>query len=285
MVPDFLEGKHGRLFAASFLPPTRSGRALGVLCVPPFAEEMNKGRRMMALQARALAHRGVSVLMLDHYGTGDSAGDFRDARWEIWKDDVELGVEWLHQAGAKQIALWGIRLGCLLAADYVQNKDDRITQLVFWQPVVSGKQMVTQFLRLRLAAGAIAGTAQETVAQMRQRLAAGELLEVAGYELSHHLIASIEALHLSSLIPPPTVPVDWFEVVPKPERPLTPVSRQILKVWQSTGVFISTHLVTGDAFWATQEIALAPELIQRTSEILESSFGEGNERRQETAPS
>src|SRR3546814_1526626 len=57
--------------------------------------EMNRSRRMAALQARALAALGIDVLLLDLFGTGDSAGDFRDARWEIWREDAMAAVAWL----------------------------------------------------------------------------------------------------------------------------------------------------------------------------------------------
>ena len=52
-----------------------------VVHAPAFAEEMNKSRRMVALQARALAEDGLAVLLVDPLGCGDSPGDFGDATW------------------------------------------------------------------------------------------------------------------------------------------------------------------------------------------------------------
>ena len=54
-----------------------------ILYIHPFAEEMNKSRRMAALQARALAKAGYAVLQLDLLGCGDSSGDFGDALIDI----------------------------------------------------------------------------------------------------------------------------------------------------------------------------------------------------------
>ena len=68
-----------------------------VLYIHPFAEEMNKSRRMAALQARAFAQAGYAVLQIDLHGCGDSAGDFGDATWEHWIDDVVQGCHWLRQ--------------------------------------------------------------------------------------------------------------------------------------------------------------------------------------------
>jgi hypothetical protein len=60
MEPLFLDGSAGRLFApyqAAAAHPRGS-----VIYVPPFAEEMNRSRRMAALQARAFAAMGFGVL-------------------------------------------------------------------------------------------------------------------------------------------------------------------------------------------------------------------------------
>jgi hypothetical protein len=76
---------------AFFLPLTRGARACllrtpgrepanagAILYVHPFAEEMNKSRRMAALQARPVRSR-LTVLQIDLYGCGDSDGNFADA--------------------------------------------------------------------------------------------------------------------------------------------------------------------------------------------------------------
>ena len=78
--PLFIDRPGGDLFAL-YHPPRRAPQG-GVVYIPPFAEEMNRSRRMAALQARALAESGWGVLTIDPYGCGDSAGDFADARWD-----------------------------------------------------------------------------------------------------------------------------------------------------------------------------------------------------------
>ncbi len=66
-----------------------------LLYLPPFAEEANRSRRMAVLQARRLAARGWPVLLLDPFGTGDSAGAFHEARWELWLADAARAAAWL----------------------------------------------------------------------------------------------------------------------------------------------------------------------------------------------
>ena len=77
----FLPAAHGEQRLCLFHAPAGVARSK-VLYLHPFAEEMNKCRPMLALTARQLAARGVQVLAVDLHGTGDSSGEFRDARLE-----------------------------------------------------------------------------------------------------------------------------------------------------------------------------------------------------------
>ena len=88
----FLTGRAGALYAR-YQPPRASIRhRADVVIVPPFAEEMNKSRRMFALLAERLATLGVGTALIDLYGTGDSEGDFGDARYDVWLDDMTAMV-------------------------------------------------------------------------------------------------------------------------------------------------------------------------------------------------
>ena len=108
--PFFLESAPGRRFCL-FHPPAGACRG-AVLYVHPFAEEMNKSRRMAALQARALAAAGYGVLQIDLHGCGDSDGGFGEARWEQWHADLAAARAWLddtHRALASASArVWAL---------------------------------------------------------------------------------------------------------------------------------------------------------------------------------
>ena len=71
-IPVFIDSAAGRVFAIYHRPAEGGSNGPAMLYLPPFAEEMNRSRRMAALQARALAAAGYGVLLLDPYGTGDS---------------------------------------------------------------------------------------------------------------------------------------------------------------------------------------------------------------------
>src|SRR6218665_17582 len=113
MHPFFLDAADGGQRYCIHPPAQGSVKRGQMLYLHPFAEEMNKTRRMAALQARALAQAGFEVLQLDLLGCGDSAGDFGDASWQGWLDDVHLACAWLQsQPRPAPLWLWGLRAGC-----------------------------------------------------------------------------------------------------------------------------------------------------------------------------
>ena len=264
-------------FEAFFLPAgggerfcvfhAATGTPLGsILYVQPFAEEMNKSRRMAALQARAFAARGYNVLQIDLFGCGDSSGDFGQARWALWKEDLRLAQRWLREHAEDPVHLWGLRLGALLAADCARETDRSFASLLMWQPVVSGAQFMTQFLRLRLASQMLSGAdARNGTDQLRAQLAAGQALEIAGYELAPELVQAIEQLSLAALAPR-NVPAHWFEV--NTDGKPSPALMRAAQAWSAAGDEVDVHAVRGEAFWNSVETTECPGLIGATSAAL-----------------
>jgi len=268
--PFFLDGPAGPLFAVYYSPKPGRGDAGDLVYVPPFAEEMNRSRRMVAVQARALAEAGTGVLVLDLYGTGDSGGEFRDGRWAVWLGDVAAAVEWLGRQGRQRIGLWGLRLGAILAMQ-AATRVSGIDRAVLWQPVTNGETMLTQFLRIRVAAGMGGGRGAETTQDLRARLASGDSIEVAGYELAPELAAAIDAARLERWAPANAMPVHWLELVPETGRPISPAGARVVESWQEKGVPVTAAVAVGDPFWTLQETTLAPDLITVTGQLLEES--------------
>ena len=142
---------------------------------------------MAALQSRAMAAAGYDVLQIDLLGCGDSSGDFADASWQAWREDVVLAHRWLRTQTQAPLTLWGLRAGCLLAANAAVDLTES-TNFIFWQPVVSGKQHWQQFMRLKMAGELAGGQAKGVSEQLRQQLAEGKHVEIAGYAISPDLI-------------------------------------------------------------------------------------------------
>ena len=262
----FLPGTAGPIFILFFDTPDGVTRKGGVVLVPPFAEEMSKARRMYAMQARALAASGYSALLVDLYGTGDSAGDFGDARWEIWQADIDTVCQWLHSRGVGRISLIGLRLGALLAMDYVHARPGEIAQVVLWQPVVSGKTALAQFVRMHVVAAMMGRQGERVRADdLWRRLRDGISVEVAGYTLAPELAQAVESLSLAQLVPPSSCTVHWFEVHTEPRSEVSPAARQVLDAWRRQGVGAVATSVAGPAFWSSVEIVEAPALVEATT--------------------
>jgi exosortase A-associated hydrolase 2 len=269
--PFFLKVDSGMRFCLYHTPrPDRECRGVFIY-VHPFGEEMNKSRRMAAMQARTFATMGFGVLQMDLFGCGDSSGEFRDARWNIWKQDLAIAKNWLEERISVPVSLWGLRLGALLALDFAKSLDSTIDRIILWQPVINGESFLNQFLRLRLANEILSADAgiEKTAGTntMRISLKAGNTLEVAGYELAPDLAAAIDSLRAAELIVTKR-PIHWFEIVSEAGRPMPPAGAKVVTAWEQKKVNLHLHLVPCLPFWATQEIAECAELVSATANIV-----------------
>jgi exosortase A-associated hydrolase 2 len=138
---------------------------------------------------------------------------------------------------------------------------------VLWQPVISGSQYLTQFLRLRVAS-ALAEGGGATVRAVREELERLGSVEIGGYELPLELAQAIDRARLDAVCPEITTPVHWLDVASDPARPLVAPAQQLVDDWRRAGVSVAVVRVRGDAFWATQEITEVPELVATTTRVL-----------------
>lgn len=276
---DLSTGALSRRFLLHHEPPTGAPHAL-IVYVHPFAEEMNKSRRMAALQSRALAAAGFAVLQIDLLGCGDSAGESGDATWSAWVDDVVSACNWLRHQHANvnsgtnilPLWIWGLRVGCLLATQAAIRMPE-VNGLVLWQPTLSGKTALQQFLRLKTVAEMISGQARVGTAQLRQRLLEGEQVHVAGYDLHPELALGMESATLT--LPTTVKRVVWLELAANESATLSPASGLAVSRWQQSDCQVQTAVATGPAFWQTTETEDAPNWIDTTL----SALGRGGTQR------
>lgn len=266
--PFFLPGQQGRLFCV-YHRPLGDVRPWGnVLVVPGFNEEMNRCRSMVTIQAQALAVQGIGTLVMDFHGTGESDGEHGEANWAGWLDDIRSAIDWLDDQAGGCIALLGIRLGFPLAVSALRG-DSKGRALIAWQAVVDGKSYFTQFMRMKIAGNMDrVDLPKETTGGMRAQLAAGERIEIAGYEIHPELGVAIDQLKLADLLPPSTTKIAWFEKAGGSEGTLSPASEKLIDAWQLAGANAEVMLFDGPAFWALHDRYLAPELVQMTTDWL-----------------
>lgn len=228
----------------------------------PFAEEMNKARRMAALQARLFAQQGYAVLQIDLHGCGDSAGDFGDASWESWLRDARAAHDWLRpHCPDVPVWFWGLRSGCLLATEAARRLADPVNFL-FWQPVLTGKQCVQQFLRLKVAGDMLSGAAKGAMESLRAELAAGRSVEIAGYAVAATLAQGLEQANLT----PPARPgrLCWFELSTRSDGVLAPAATQHIAAWRTAGFWVDSAVIPAPSFWQSSEIEEVPALLAAT---------------------
>ena len=261
-------------------PPARTPAQGLVLYVHPFAEEMNKSRRMAALQSRAFADAGYAVLQIDLLGCGDSSGDFGDATWTAWTEDIVHGCQTLRRMAetpggqtAAPLWLWGLRAGCLLAVEAAAQVGGPVN-LLLWQPPASGKPLLQQFLRLKMAGDLLGGQAKGRTETLRQQLADGNSVEIAGYTLASALAMGLDGAKLesrSSALAQTIKRVEWIELSTREEASLSPASAHPIAQWRNVGTLVRSQVVNGPAFWQTTEIEEAPSLLPISVEAI----GEG----------
>lgn len=262
----FLPSPDGDLWITRWLPamPPRAS----VLIVPAFAEEMNKCRPMQAMLGRRLAGCGLQTIAVDLHGTGDSAGEFREARTATWQRNLDRVVAWAAETGAPIHGVLGIRFGALLVAPLLARLAGP-RRIALWQPIASGELLLKQFLRLRMAGDLLTGGGSETVASLLAELAAGRTLEVAGYELGAGLARDLQMLDLKPLEPAVGDTLVWFEVGPDPGagqvRALSRVASDHLRDWVARGVNAEGAALAGDTFWNTVELTGSPALVEATA--------------------
>jgi uncharacterized protein len=218
---------------------------------------------MAAVQARALAEAGWTALQIDLFGCGDSAGDFGDATWAHWVADVTAAASWLRMESGSPPVLFGLRTGCLLAAE-VARVSDPVPHLAFWQPVISGREYLQQFLRQRVVGQLIGGATEGRIGtkELRDQLLRGESVEVAGYSLSPQLALGLDGAGLE--LPASEAPIAWFEISGDAGAGLSPAATRRIEILRAAGHRVHSESVNGLPFWQTQEIAECLELVEKT---------------------
>lgn len=137
MIPVAFDG------CAGWLHPAVGARGV-VLCGPWGFEALCAHRPLREL-AEQLAHRGMPCLRYDHPGAGDSLDPAAgDALVEAWIRAVAAAVSQLRATSrAQEVALVGLRLGALLAAE-AATRLGRIGRLALLAPPASGRACVRE---------------------------------------------------------------------------------------------------------------------------------------------
>lgn len=125
-------------------PRQNGNRNEGIVLCNPFGQEYMRAHRSLRRLAINLSAQGYSVLRFDYRGTGDSAGTMDSVSAFDWQEDIRHAVQELMDiAAVSKVALIGLRLGALLAADVAAN-NPKISRLVMWDPAISGDSYIKE---------------------------------------------------------------------------------------------------------------------------------------------
>lgn len=165
---------------------------MGVLLCGPFGCEDLSAHRSLRLLAVQLAQMGLPVLRFDMDGCGDSAGQDSDpGRVAAWTASIGAGVDALRrQSGCTQVALVGLRLGALLAAQVARTRsvlNADVALLMAIAPVVSGRR----YLRECLALGGMRGAGVEASSGQ------ADVLESGGFYFTRSTREALSQLDLA----------------------------------------------------------------------------------------
>ncbi len=268
VTPGFVSVGARRLFCMRYAPGA-APVTRRVLVIAPFGEEMNKCRRLLAQLCRALAARGADVWLPDLYGTGDSEGDFSEASWSDWQNDV-IGVdaEAAAAVGALPVVYLALRSGALLLGQiHARLPQFSGATVMLWQPVLEGSRYLAQFLRLRVMASRLAGQ-DESQQQLMQQLSDGRIVEVAGYGLSPALAFGLQdaKVEAADFIRAGTVWVLEFKLAESTQASV-PV-QNLVRDCIARGAQARVQVVNCEQFWATQEVAAPQAAIDVSLELL-----------------
>ena len=264
----FIESTSGRLHVTSW---ASEGCTQAVVFVPPFAEEMNKSRRQIAMAAKALAACGFAAVLPDLYGTGDSEGEFHEATWESWVADIESVFRWVESEGRQADTVIATRFGCLLACASLHAASRSVKRTIFWQPVNSGYRHISRLLRVAVAASLMRAGPRLTIEGLREVLAGGARVDVGGYVLSPQLARRIDEQSLTRLADARLGRLHILYLTRSQGRSEQSEDTRIDDLAKEIGIRARVLRLQGAPFWTSSEIVTNEDLVDMTIQLLADS--------------
>jgi hypothetical protein len=118
---------------------------------------------------------------------------------------------------------------------------------------------------MHVARELIGARGKSTTEALRERLAGGESIDVAGYRLSPGLARGLEQSVLEPFAGHGRL--DWLEVSTSTDVP-SPAAMKIQERWREAGWSVNARVVRGPPFWQTAEIEDAPRLLDATTAVM-----------------
>ncbi len=244
MEPLFFGPAEHSLFGWLHLPAGRAPRRTAVVLCHPFGQEFVLAHRAFHGFARLLADAGFATLRFDWWGTGDSHGDFADARLETWRRDLALALATVRErVRCDDVALAGMRLGATLAA--LAGAAEELAALVLWDPVVDGPDFLRELAVANWRETHRAGTPPERFD--------APLTEASGFPVGDALRDELRALDLRAAELDRDVPVLWAATDRTAPAPDAAARAELLRAWKGRGIAVEEQPLPAPAVWEEDE--------------------------------
>lgn len=172
--PFIFRGPQRQLYGSHNRPENPAEHSSAILICNSFFHEYERSHKAMRQLAVQLARAGYHVMRFDYYGTGDSAGHGEDGSIVQWQRDTQdASQECTSVSGKNSLALFGIRLGAMLAAREA-FANEKVERLVLYAPVVDIDGLFAEWLDVQRSHDRIHNV----------RLTNGLEKEVLGYPLT-----------------------------------------------------------------------------------------------------
>ncbi len=182
----FSEGKP--LIGMIHYPECETDRMV-VMC-HGYTAQKTENKRLFVEAARALAIEGYAVLRFDFFGSGDSAGEFRETRVSHNIQNLRDALTLARNSGFSKIAILGISMGAATAI--LTMPEPNVKALVLWSTVPDFRRLFEQF----------AGNLQDTLKKVDVYEHEGWLVERAFVleALGYNIQAAFQKLTLPKLM-------------------------------------------------------------------------------------
>jgi pimeloyl-ACP methyl ester carboxylesterase len=189
--------------------PIGPGLPVGLVMCPSFGTEQTNLSRGEVVAARMLAAAGFSVIRYNGIGYGDSRAGTEDFRLSSCLAQAVDAARLLAEiGGVERLGMIGSKFGGMVAA--LAADREGLPLLVLWEPVVSGRQYMREFLRSQLMHQVVAderadsqvnGPSMEAEAgraprDIRGELEAGGTSNIRGFVLSREAYEEISRADL-----------------------------------------------------------------------------------------
>ena len=246
-------------------------KAKAIILVPPFAEEMNRSKRMYVLCARLLANAGFHVISFDYSGTGDSSDEWGEFEYQDWVNDL-IDVYHYTKKIAVDVNFIALRFGVFVLADAIVGKHVTASKCILWDPIETGEILTRQLVRMKIASTLTDASRKITTKDVMEDMRNTGFLESAGYRITYSMFEEIATKKLANEISQilEQVSVHWMMLGKFREGE----SKWLANSFKESDLkpntkrsLLTMHPVNDVKFWMQQEVTISPKLLQQTNKV------------------